>query len=114
MNANKPITITLTNTVFDQTPYIGNHMLNVQKGTTMEDAYDAIIFLAPLTQLHFSAEMDYIYTPAFKPELERRLKLLKGDAYDKFLKENNATGFESFYKKNFSYIPVTANTLLNE
>jgi hypothetical protein len=114
MNTNKPVAIPLTNTVFGKTIYVGNHMLNVQKGTTMEDAYDAVIFLAPITQLHFSAEMDYIYTPPFKPELERRLKLLKGDAYDKFLKENNATDFEAFYKKNLSYVPITANTLIKE
>jgi hypothetical protein len=114
MNQNKPVALPLSNTSFGNTPYAGNLMLNVQQGTTMAAAYDALIFLAPLPQLHFSAEMSYIYTPGFKPELERRLQLLKGDEYGKYLQENNAADFETFYKKNAAFVPVTPNQLIRE
>ena len=87
-------------------------MLNVQKGTTMVDAYDALIFLAPLTRLHLSAQMSYIYTQQFKPELERRLRLLNGDGYLNYLKENSADNFEEFYQRNFNYTPAADNRLL--
>jgi hypothetical protein len=45
----------------------------------MADAYDAVIFLAPLEALHQTALTRDIYTPAFRVELARRLRLL----YDK-------------------------------
>jgi hypothetical protein len=114
MNLNSPVALPLKNTSFGKTAYVGNLMLNVAKGTTMGDAYDALIFLAPVTQLHFSAHMNYLYTPQFKPELERRLKLLKGNDYGSYLKGNNATDFEDFYRKNFIYDPVGENKLIKE
>ena len=114
MNFNNPVALPLKNSLFGKTAYVGNLMLNVAKGTTMADAYDALIFLAPVTQLHFSAHMSYLYTPQFKPELERRIKLLKGNDYGSYLKENNATDFEDFYRKNFTYDAVSENKLIKE
>lgn len=114
MNFNRPVALPFKNTIFGKTAYVGNHMLNVEKGTTMMDAYDALIFLAPLTQLHFSAEMSYIYTPQFKPELERRVRLLHGDKYMNYLEKNSAVNFDEFYRKNFEYIPISDNKLIEE
>ena len=114
LNSNKQIALPFKNTSFGRTPYVGNHMLDVAKGTTMADAYDALIFLAPLTDLHFSAQFNYIYNQQFKPELERRLRLLKGDEYDNYLKENNASDFEEFYKKHFDYTPISKNSFVKE
>lgn len=114
LNLNRPVALSLKNTFFGRTNYIGNHMLNVEKGTTMADAYDALIFLAPLKQLHFSAKMSYLYTAQFQFELKRRLKLLEGSNYENYLKQNNAENFEEFYKNNFKYTPITENRLMKE
>jgi len=114
LHGNKPMAIPLKNTKFGNTTYVGNHMLNVAPQTSMYDAYDALIFLAPLTDLHFSAQFIYIYTPQFKPELERRLRLLKGNDFNDFLKENHATTFDEYVKNEFKYVPITKNTFLKE
>jgi hypothetical protein len=42
----------------------------------MADAYDAVIFLAPLEELHQTARPGSIYTAEFRSELARRLALL--------------------------------------
>lgn len=113
-NENKPVAIALEETAFGKTTYVGNHMLNIVQGTKMSDAYDALIFLAPLDKLHFSAQVSYIYTQQFKPELERRIRLLKGNDFDKFLKENNSSTFDEFFNANSKFIPITQNTFLKE
>jgi hypothetical protein len=113
MNGNRPVAIPLKNSSFGQTAYVGNHMADVAVGTNMYDAYDAIIFIAPLTELHFSAGLNYIYTPQFKPELERRLKLLKVD-FDAFLKSNNVSTFDEYYEQISKFNPVSKNTLIKE
>jgi hypothetical protein len=114
INGNKPVAIPFRNTSFGKTAYVGNHMLNVAKGTTMADAYDALIFLAPLNELHFSAQFNYIYTASFKPELERRLKLMNGNEFDSFLKNNHAASFDEYYQNEFKYIPMRPNKLIKE
>ena len=114
LNGNKPIAIPLKNTKFGNTAYVGNLMLNVAPQTSMYDAYDALIFLAPLTNLHLSAQFNYIYTPQFKPELERRLRLLKENDFEDFLKKNQATTFDEYFKNEFRYVPIAKNTFLKE
>lgn len=114
LNLNRPVALPLKNTCFGKCLYVGNLMLNVRKGTTMADAYDALVFLAPLDQLHFSARMSYLYTPTFRSELERRIRLINGSEYANFLKENNAADFEEFYNKNFIYSPVRNNELIKQ
>ncbi len=47
-----------------------------QPRQTIYDAYDRLLFLAPLDNLHFSATIGFIYTHTFKIELEKHLKLL--------------------------------------
>ncbi len=114
INNNKPVAIPFAKTAFGKTKYVGNHMLNVNPGTTMLDAYDALIFLAPLNNLHFSAQLNYIFTPQFKPELQRRLMLLKGNDFDKFLKDNNCSTFDEYFTKTSQYVPITLNNFLKE
>lgn len=111
---NKPMAVPLKTTTFGKTAYIGNHMLNVAPHTTMYDAYDALIFLAPLTNLHFSAQFGYIYTPQFKPELERRLRLLNGPDFEGFLKRNSATTFDDYFRNEFKQVPISKNTFVKE
>lgn len=113
MNGNKSVAIPLKNSLFGQTAYAGNLMTDVAAGTNMYDAYDAIIFLAPLSELHFSAGLNYIYTSQFKPELERRLKLLKAD-FNAFLKSNNVSSFDEYYDQISTYNPLSKNTLIKE
>ena len=72
----EPVAVPLEGTAFGEAPYVGNHMLDVAPGQTMADAYDAVIFLAPLEALHQTALLGSLYTPAFRVELARRLTLL--------------------------------------
>jgi hypothetical protein len=73
---NKPTAIPLADNVFGREPYVGNHMLDVAPGQTLADAYDAVLFLAPLERLRQTAMVGDLYTPAFKAELARRYRLL--------------------------------------
>ena len=73
---NNPLAISLRNNVFGAASYVGNHMLEAMPGQTMYDAYDGLIFLSPLENLHTTALVDFIFTPEFRAELERRYKLL--------------------------------------
>ena len=75
----EPVAVPLEGTAFGAAPYVGNHMLDVAAGQTMADAYDAVIFLAPLEELHQTAFVGSIYTPEFRPELARRLTLLNSE-----------------------------------
>lgn len=110
-NGNKSVAISFNNTTFGKTKYTGNHMLNVAKNTTMLDAYDALIFLKPIEELHFSAKFDFIYTPEFGVELERRLKLLKGEDYNKFLQDAGAATFQEYYKS-IKPVAISKNMLI--
>jgi hypothetical protein len=73
---NRPTALPLAGNVFGREAYVGNHMLDVAPGQTMADAYDAVLFLAPLEKLRQSGGIGEIYTPAFKRELARRYRLL--------------------------------------
>jgi hypothetical protein len=73
---NKPVAFDLKDTPYGEAEYIGNHMLNVASDQTMYDAYDALIFLAPVNELRQTAMVDFIYTTEFKKELERRIYFL--------------------------------------
>ena len=72
----EPVAVPLVGTAFGEAAYVGNHMLDVAPGQTMADAYDALIFLAPLEELHQTARLGSIYTPEFRVELARRMTLL--------------------------------------
>jgi hypothetical protein len=71
----QPVAFPLAGTPFGNHPYIGNHMLNVEPGLTMADAYDAIIFLAPLESQRETGRLGGLFTPAFRRELVRRYRI---------------------------------------
>jgi len=75
----EPVAMPLEGTAFGRAPYVGNHMLDVAPGQTMADAYDAVISVAPLEELHQTALAGSIYTPEFRVELARRLALLHSE-----------------------------------
>ena len=75
VNENKPIGVPLADTVFGDAPYIGNHMLGSHEDTKMRDAYDAVVFIAPLESMRQCAYTDMLYTEEFKKELERRVPI---------------------------------------
>lgn len=74
----RPLALDIHGTPFGRAPYVGNHMLDVQAGQTMADAYDAVLFLAPVEQMHGTALAD-IYTPEFKRELARRIRVISSE-----------------------------------
>ncbi len=72
----RPVALRLPGTPFGTTPYVGNHMLDVAAGTTMADAYDALVYLAPIDRWRRTALVTELYTPEFRRELERRYRIL--------------------------------------
>jgi len=74
-----PLAVPLTGTSFGRAPYLGNHQLEAAPGQTMADAYDALVFLAPLEELHQSAALPGLYAADFLPELARRYRLLRSE-----------------------------------
>lgn len=97
---NKRIALPLRDNIFGKEPYVGNHMHKAAAGQTMYDANDAIIFLAPLEALHNSAKVDFIYTPAFRQELERRYRLLYAEAQlKKQMEENQVNALQELIDK---------------
>jgi hypothetical protein len=111
---NKPVAIPLHENIFGKAAYIGNHMLDVQQGQTMQDAYGALIFLAPLNTLHFSAKLNFIYTAAFKTELKRRILLLNENDVAGFLKKEGVSAIEEFIEKISGYEPMSKNSYSDE
>jgi hypothetical protein len=73
---NKPVAFPLQGNVFGLEPYIGNDQFDAAPNQKMQDAFDAVIFLAPIEKLHMSAGATQIYTPAFLRELKRRFALM--------------------------------------
>jgi hypothetical protein len=114
LNGNVPVAIPLVGNVFGRSDYIGNHMLDVIEGQEMQDAYDAVIFLKPLEDLHFSALTDFLYTPSFKKEVARRIEIIEEGNMEEFLKQRNVSDVEEFIEKTFVRKPVTVNNLLME
>jgi hypothetical protein len=112
LKGNIPVAFSLKENIFGNAKYVGNHMLNVQEAQTMYDAYDALLFLAPLENLHFSARMDFIYTQDFKEELKRRIKLLNGDNINEELEKEGVRTIDGYIHKITQYQGKTKNTLL--
>lgn len=111
-NGNEPVAISLENNVFGKTTYVGNLMLNAADNQTMYDAYDGLIFLAPLEELHFSAKVSFFYDDSFIHELKRRIMLLEGEQLPAFLKENSAASLDDFIKEFVKYQEPTKNSLV--
>lgn len=111
-SGNDPVAFPLKNNPFGESAYIGNHMLDAKEGQTIYDAYDALLFLAPLDQLHFSAKLDFIDTPSFKEELKRRITILEDGNIEAFLSRNEVQSIDEYIEQKLGYVPVTKNTLL--
>lgn len=111
-NGNVPVAFSLKGNIFGKSEYVGNHMADAAAGQTMYDAYDGLIFLAPLEELHFSAKLDFIYTDAFKQELKRRIRLLQGDRLPDFLKENGVDALDDFIGQLATFQKSVKNTLV--
>ena len=75
----RPVGIELAATPFGRAGYVGNHMHDAMPGQTMADAYDAVIFLAPLEEQRVSGTVELPYTPEFLNEVARRYRLLYSD-----------------------------------
>lgn len=112
MNDNRPVAFSLKDNVFGEAPYVGNHMLNGEEGQTMYDAYDALIFLKPLDELHFSGKIDFIYTDTFKIELERRLRILHEGQITEFLSKNEVGSLAEYIEQISVAQPMTKNDLI--
>lgn len=89
-----PLAISLTNNCFGNSKYVGNLMINVKQGTTHMDAYDAIIVLKPHQEWSFSATFGYIYTPEFRAEIKRRIRVMQEGDIEQFLKENKVKSLD--------------------
>lgn len=79
-NGDLPVAVALPGTAFGRAPYLGNHQLEAAPGQTMADAYDALVFLAPLERLRQAAALPGLYGADFLPELARRYRLLRTEA----------------------------------
>lgn len=112
LNQNRPVAIPLKDNSFGKAKYVGNHMVDVDKDQTMYDAYDALIFLAPLDELHFSAKMNFFYTDEFKKELKRRIQLIYDENLEVFLKNNDVTTIDDFIDNFIKYQSRVKNELL--
>ncbi len=113
MNLNKAVAFSFKNNAFGNAKYIGNHMLNVAENQTMYDAYDALVFLAPLENLHFSAKMSFIYTESFKTELKRRIKILEEGNIEKLLAHYGLKTIEEYIEQVSAYTPIRKNNVLS-
>lgn len=91
----RPVAVPLAGTPFGRAPYAGNHMHEAAPGQTMADAYDAVIFLAPLEELHRTAIRGALYTPEFRREVGRRYPLLfPGEALQRRLEAEGAASVD--------------------
>ena len=113
-NGNLPVALPLKNNIFGRTPYSGNLILVAEAGQTMYDAYDGLIFLAPLEELHFSARIEFIYTPEFKKELARRIRLLEEDHLAELLNQNGADTIQDYVDQISRYQERRKNPLIPE
>lgn len=102
----RPVAVPLEGTAFGRAPYVGNHMLDVSPGQKMADAYDAVIFLAPLEELRQTALLGAMYTPAFRTELARRLELLhSAEDLASMIAESDATDLAGYVEITYTDRP---------
>lgn len=98
----RPVAFPITGNVFGNEPYVGNHQLDALPNQKMQDAYDAVIFLAPLEKLRQTAFVDFLYTPAFKQELKRRYRVLYTEAeLADLIKKGGARDLDELIDKKF-------------
>lgn len=104
----RPLGFDLHGTPFGNAAYVGNHMMDAQAGQTMLDAYDGLIFLAPIESMRSTARAD-IYTPAFRKELVRRLRVMHSeDEIAALLESTGAPALDAYVDKTFQPRPEQA------
>ncbi|MCF8233185.1 MAG: hypothetical protein K9G67_04470 [Bacteroidales bacterium] len=111
-NNNLPVAFDMEGNAFGQTAYIGNHMADAQTGQIMYDAYDGLIFLAPLEELHFSARTDFYFTKQFREELRHRVEIINGYRLPEFLQKQDCATVDEFIEKLSEPVPRSKNTLV--
>jgi hypothetical protein len=93
----RPIAFPLQGNVFGEEPFTGPDQLDALPGQKMQDAYDAVIFLAPLEKLRQSAFVDF-HTPAYIRELKRRFKLLYAeDQLKELFRKSQTKNLDEFF-----------------
>jgi len=93
----RPVAVPLAGTPFGADRYVGNHMLTSHPDMTLADAYDAVIFLAPLESWRQTAFTDAIHTPAFRAELARRYReFLTPEELDRRLAKAEVSSVEAY------------------
>jgi hypothetical protein len=112
--AGKPVAIPLQGNCFGRAAYVGNHMLDAEPGQLMQDAYDGLIFLAPVRDLYFSARFDFIFTPVFKKELARRLLLLNDNDSAALYKKHDVKNMSELMEKITRFEPRRKNDFLGK
>lgn len=108
-NGNIHVAIPLDDNLFGGAKYIGNHMMDVLGEETMYDAYDALIFLAPLENLNFTAMVDWIYTEDFKKEVARRITAINDGDINDVLKNSGASDLKEYIESIAKYVPEQKN-----
>lgn len=99
-NGDQPVAFPIVGNVFGDEPYVGNHQAEAMPGQKMQDAYDAVIFLAPMEKLRQTALVDGIYTPAFRQELKRRYRILFTDEQlAELFRENQVEDLDGLFEK---------------
>ncbi|MBR9824696.1 MAG: hypothetical protein GYB36_02695 [Alphaproteobacteria bacterium] len=92
-----PVGIELTGTSFGASPYIGNLMLNAAPGQSMEDVYDGLIHLGPISEMQTARTFHEIYTPAYRAEVARRYRnAYTPDDLQTYIERNGVETLESF------------------
>lgn len=112
-NGNTPVAIPLKGNIFGKHPYYGNHMADALDGQTMYDAYDALIFIKPLEETRFSAQMNFFYTEDFKKELEHRVRVIEGHRLEEFLNEHKVKSVRDYVETLCRYEPESMNPTVN-
>lgn len=94
LNGNKPVGFSIINNSFGKTKYIGNQMRQARPDQTMDNAYDAVIFLELLEDLEMSATLDFFYDDEFKLELKRRIEIIYGSEIKTFFSQNGCSSLD--------------------
>ncbi len=112
-NGNVPVGLELAGTPFGAARFVGNTMLDAAPGSTMADAYDALIFLGPIDELRLSGTTGFYVTPEFRPELERRIRLVEGDGLANALAARGVSTVDALLDGLAAGTPARRNGLLD-
>ena len=86
------IAVPLDHGPFGEAVYVGNHMMDSEAGQTLFDAYDYLIFLAPVETFRRSARSAAVFDGTMRRELERRLPIVFGSDLEESFKASDPAG----------------------